>query len=248
MQHMTWKQNIVRLLRKFGYDLTRYRPARHPEARRMRLMQTYGINVVLDVGANAGQYGTGLRSNGYKDRIISFEPLGSAYTELERICSPDPLWECHKMALGDKRRSQKINVSANSTSSSLLEMLPAHTNAAPQSKYIGNEMIQVETLDNLLPGLECNNKNIWLKIDTQGYEKQVIYGASICINNIDTVQMEVSLIPLYDGSADFRDLIQTMDGFGYSIVAIDPGFSDNLTGRLLQADFTFHRYPTHNPS
>ena len=239
---MTWKQQIVKFFRSLGYDVTRYRPGRHPEARRMRLMDTYGIDLVLDVGANAGQYAEGLRAAGYKGRIASFEPLAEAFAGLATAANADSKWQVNHMALGATPGTTTIHVAGNSTSSSLLEMLPLHENAAPYSKYVGEQTVTIETLDRLFPALKQDAKSIWLKIDTQGFENQVLDGAASSLEHINTVQLEVSLAPLYDGSATLHELLATMKSLDYSVVGMDPGFCDKDSGRLLQADVTFHRY------
>jgi hypothetical protein len=85
---------------------------------------------------------------------------------------------------------------------------------------------------------------VWLKIDTHGLEKQVLDGAAGCLHLIDTVQIEVSFTPLYDGSATYLELIQFMEARGYDVTGMEPGFCNPDTGRLLRADFTFHRFAT----
>jgi FkbM family methyltransferase len=239
---MTWKQHIVSIIKKMGYDLSRYRPGKHPEARRMRLMQEFQIDLVLDVGANAGQYGSGLRSAGFKERIVSFEPLSAAFNALQLASTRDPKWEVKNTALGAQGGTQAMHVAANSTSSSLLDMLPSHKEAAPQSRYIGKESIEVQTIDSLSSDLMIDGSSVWLKIDTQGYELEVLKGAEQTLEKIDTIQMEVSMIPLYEGSPDFAEVLEKMKALGYTVISIEPGFSDPRSGRMLQADFTFHRY------
>lgn len=238
---MTWKQRIVRVLRKYGYDLSRYRAGTHPEVRRNLLMRTYGIDLVLDIGANCGDYGRELREGGYGGSIVSFEPLAAVFRELEAEAAKDPGWTAKCCALGAERSRQTIHVAGNSASSSLLEMLPAHLEAAPYAGYVGEETVQVETLDELFDGIAGRSRSVWMKIDTQGYERQVLDGARQSLARIDTVQMELSLTALYEGSAGYLDLVHFMTERQYEVVAIDPGFSDPKSGRLLQADFTFHR-------
>jgi len=86
------KQILRRFLRGTGFDIVRYQPSTHPLARRKRLLENYGIDLVLDVGANVGQYGKELRCIGYKGQIASFEPLSAAYAELAKVSQADGLW------------------------------------------------------------------------------------------------------------------------------------------------------------
>lgn len=246
---MTVKHELRRLLWKVGYDVGRFTPASHPIARRKRLLATYGIDTVLDVGANAGQFATELRKDmGYGGRILSFEPLGAAFESLRTAAADDPLWEVFNFGLGDTDEKREINVSDNSYSSSLLEMLPSHLAAAPNSRYIGKESVVLKRLDSMFTSLCGDSGHLYLKIDTQGFEDRVLQGAETSLAQIHTVQMELSLVPLYEGQALFTDLCVLMRDKGYSLVALENGFSDGATGELLQADGIFHRgrtLPTH---
>lgn len=237
---MTWKQRLAQSFHLFGYDLTRYQPDRHPVAQLMRLMETYKTGLVLDVGANRGQYAMELRANGYKGRIASFEPLASAFGELSRSAANDPAWQTQQCALGAAPGKSVINVAGNSVSSSLLGMLPAHECAAPASKYVCTEEIEVETVDRLLPRLDPWTGSIWLKVDTQGYESEVLKGALASLGRINCVQLEMSLVPLYDGAETFEVLLMWMVQRGFKLIALQPGFADRQTGHLLQVDGIFH--------
>lgn len=238
---MTWKQKIVRLFQHFGYDLRRYRANAHSGARRNKQMEAFGTDLVLDVGANAGQFAEELRLSGFRGRIVSFEPLKDAYSTLQRTSTSDPIWQAFNIALGSTTGKSTIHVAGNSYSSSLLEMLPTHESAAPESKYIREEEITVKTLDEMLPELISSSKSIWLKIDTQGFEYEVIKGAEKSLPLINTIQMEISLTPLYDGAPDFQDMVSLMRNKGYSIIDVEQEFCDDMTGRVLQMNLTFHR-------
>lgn len=123
----------------------------------------------------------------------------------------------------------------------MLEMLPLHEEAAPHSKYVSTEEIQIESLDNKFHELAAADGCIWLKIDTQGYEISVLEGAALSLPKIKCVQLEVSFAPLYKGAAKFEDILRIMRKNGYIIVNVEPGFCNNETGQLLQTDFTFMR-------
>ena len=238
---MRLKKLIRRITREIGFDFVRYKPPTHPLARRKRLLEIYKINLVLDVGANIGQYGKELREIGYKGKIVSFEPLSSAYKELCKKVRRDELWEAHNFALGDKKETEIINIAGNSFSSSLLDMLPSHLKAEPKSKYIGQEEIQIKTLDSIYSTLSSQTGSIYLKLDTQGFEEKVLKGAENSLHNIDTIQLEMSLTPLYKDELLFNEMYQLLYQKEYRLVALEPGFTDGDTGQLLQIDGIFHR-------
>src|SRR6266542_708311 len=60
--------------------------------RRLSMLRHHGVNTVLDVGANTGQYALALRRAGYEQAIFSFEPLSDAFGQLERKSRSDPNW------------------------------------------------------------------------------------------------------------------------------------------------------------
>jgi FkbM family methyltransferase len=241
LSSMNLKQGIQKWLRGMGYDVVRYTPSSHFLARRKRILDTTGTDVVLDVGANVGQYAQQLRAIGYTGRIISFEPLSSAYEELVRRSKTDANWQAVNCALGEQNCTTEINVSQNSDSSSILNMLPYHMAAAPESRYVGKERIELKTLDSLFTELCVDDHNVWLKIDTQGFEQRVLEGAKSSLAHIKILQLEMSLIPLYEDEMLFSDMNEMLSNKGYRIIAIEPSFSDNNSGHLLQVDGIFYR-------
>lgn len=237
---------IQAVSRRFGLDIVPYNAGAHPVARRQRLFEVCRIDTVLDVGANVGQFGTELRHQfGFRGRIVSFEPLTDAFEMLAATARRDPKWQALNLALGDQRTTLDINIASNSESSSLLAMLGPHVQAAPYSAYCGLERVAVETLDALFDDVCAGSENIYLKIDTQGYESHVLRGASRSLERIDTVQLELSLTPLYAGQQLFHELCDDMIGRGYVLVGLENNFGSGQTGRLLQVDGIFRRDRTH---
>lgn len=229
--------------RRTGFDIIRFNPDSHPLARRKKLLESYKIDLVLDVGANTGQFALEMRQElRYAGRIVSFEPLSSAFRGLKENIDQDASWRAFNYALGDHSGQYEINIAGNSYSSSLLDMLPSHEMSAPDSKYVGKETIEVHTLDSIFDSISIGANNIYLKIDTQGFEGQVIKGAINSLPRIGTIQLEISLIPLYEGGVSFEEIYRKLTDYGYVLVSIEPGFSDQSTGQLLQIDGTFHRF------
>jgi FkbM family methyltransferase len=205
-------------------------------------MRNRQISLVLDIGANKGQYGKSLRNEtGYKGRIVSFEPLLDAFGELQRQASRDPLWECHNIAFGDSVGTATINISANSHSSSLLPVSSRTVEIEPSVRYVGTQEVLVQRLDLTLDQFVKPGDNIFLKIDTQGYEFKILNGALGVINRFALIQLETSFFEVYRGEALIGDVIKFLDYLGYRIVSIEPGWQNPVTGELLQADVIFGR-------
>ena len=129
--------------------------------RRVGLIASRKIDLVLDVGANTGQFGKSLRQIGYRGRIVSFEPMKAPFAALQRSASADPLWACHNIALGDVDETAVINVSANSHSSSLLPVNPRSLQIEPSIAYVGQEEIGIRRLDGLFGEIVSPNNAVY---------------------------------------------------------------------------------------
>jgi FkbM family methyltransferase len=198
--------------------------------------------LVLDVGANTGQFGSEIRYYGYTGKIVSFEPLSREHSMLVRTIAGDPNWEAYPpCALGDQIGETVINIAGNSQSSSILPMLETHRSAAPESAYEGKERVLIKTLDSVAGDYLKDARAPFLKIDTQGFEWQVLDGARETLPHIKGVLVELSLVPLYEGQHLWRALIDRLEDEGFALWALRPGFIDQRQGRTLQVDGVFCR-------
>lgn len=230
-----------RLFKRAGYDLVRTDENPSPAARRVRLLRERGINLVFDVGANIGQYGWELRQNGYSGRIVSFEPLAAPYRELAKLAAKRPPWVTVNVGLGDRSGAATIHVANNSECSSLLPMLPRHGKADPSVRYVAEEQIQVVTLNEVWVDHCCASDRAYLKIDAQGFERNILEGAGPMLSQALGIQIELSLEPLYEGETLFLDMVQEMRTRGYLLRTVEPMFTDQTSGELLQLDAVFFR-------
>lgn len=223
----------------FNLDIIKY-PT--PELdRRIKLLHNHNIDVVIDVGANIGQYGAELRNIGYKGKIISFEPTSQAFYNLKKTASKDNMWDIHNMSLGERDGESTINISKNSVSSSILNNLPQLTESAPEASFVHKENIIIKKLDSLFEELHLENKNIYLKIDTQGYEDMVLQGAIESLKKIIGIQVEMSLIPSYEGSLTFEAMSDKLKSLGFTLTTIESGHYDKNSGKLLEVDGVFFK-------
>lgn len=201
------------------------------------------IELVLDVGASDGKlFASETRRLGYSGRMVSFEPLPDAHAKLKVNAAGDPNWIIHeRVALGAAPGEVEINIAGNSWSSSILPMLDAHLSAAPQSAYVGKAKTRVITLDSVFEQYRSNGERTYLKIDTQGFEAQVLKGLTQHLKDIFAVQLELSLVPLYAGQELYRYFLDYLEERGFYLWSILPEFSDRRTGQMLQFDGIFVR-------
>jgi FkbM family methyltransferase len=236
------KEGLRTVLHRFGIDVQRHgvMVGRYTLLGvRRRLLQELGIDLVLDVGGNQGQYAHQLRASGYRGRIVSFEPLREAFSAMSVRAAADPLWDVRQVALGDEDRTLTLNVAANSFSSSLLPMLDRHLEAAPHSHYVGIQECLVVRLDSVAEELLGGAERVLLKLDVQGYEMSVVRGATANLSRVAVVESELSLVPLYVGQALLPDVVNFLQEQGFELVFLERAFVDRRTGYILQMDGLF---------
>ena len=228
--------------RRAGFELHRYIPRLSPDAQLALILTHLDVDLVLDVGANEGQYVETLRALGYRRRVVSFEPLASAHAKLSATAASDPGWEvAPRAALGDAEGEVPLNVSGHSLSSSILDMLPLHEQASLGSSVVGKELVPLARLDQMgFPYLK-DARSVLLKIDTQGYEERVLAGAAGILDRIRAIQCELSLAPLYRGQPLFDEMRERVDRLGFELYAVFPGYVHDRTGQTLQVDGLFVR-------
>ena len=230
---------IKDIINFFGVDIKRY-PSIDLRRRKM-LLDEYSISRIIDVGANFGQYSLELRKIGFKGNIYSFEPLSEAFSRLQKNSENDSKWDIFNYALGSKEENKEINVAANYFSSSFLDKKQQLEEQVPQTKYVKKEIVAIKTLDSIFDNIYNENENIFLKIDTQGFEKHVLEGASGSIKNIKGIQLEMSLNTMYEGSTAFLEMYTFLQSYGFELYSIENGFYNPKTGQLNEIEGIFFR-------
>lgn len=182
---------------------------------------------MIDVGANTGQFAVELRLAGYAGPIVTFEPVSDAFGQLSIASRSDPMWTVMNCALGEVNGTATINVAANSMSSSLLDMSEAHRIAAPNSDYVRREEVIVRRLDSVDLFQSCNR--LFCKIDTQGFERQVLNGIGDMWSRMIAIQMETSHVRLYENSWTYAEVMAYFMDMGWEPVFVDRGFTDSRT-------------------
>jgi len=170
------------------------------------------IDVVIDVGANVGQFGKSLRAGGYRGKIVSFEPIESAFQALAREAEADGNWQVHHCGLGAFAGTANLHVSGLSECSSILDLTATAELHDRRIATDHTEAIKIRTLDEVAAGL---SGKILLKIDTQGYEKRVIEGGMQTIPRVLGILMELPVIHIYQGEWEFHEAIKYMSDAGF---------------------------------
>jgi len=197
------------------------------------------ISCVLDVGANQGQYGLGLRRLGYQGHIVSFEPVASIYRILSEAARGDPKWMTFQHALGRTESRRTIYVPHSTVFSSLLRPnQQAMELFGKRAALTRPEEVDVRRLDSVLgelgPGVDISR--VLLKIDTQGFDLEVFAGLRSSTGGIAAIQSELSVIPLYDGMPHMLEAIAVYESSGFAISGIYPVSVDEESLRAIEFD------------
>lgn len=236
------KKVIQRAVNLAGYDIRRLGHEPSTGDLLLKGINRFGVDLILDVGANEGQFAREFLWLGYKGRLVSFEPLSSAHAKLEKAARRDSRWTVHpRCAIGAQDGEAEINIAGNSVSSSILPMMESHVSASPGSAYIGVEKTPMFRLETAAPPYLGKARKPFLKIDTQGYEWQVLDGAGAILPRMSGVLCELSLVPLYEGQRLWLEIIRRLEDEGFTLWSIHRGFTDPRDGRTLQVDALFFR-------
>jgi FkbM family methyltransferase len=224
-----------------GYEISRYRPRDAFARHRQRLFQSERVDVVLDVGANTGQYAWVVRNDGFSGRVISFEPVAESFAKLDAWSAGDPNWTCHRLALGREDGEREIHVSENSVSSSFLPLEDSFFQRAPYLRYVAHETVSTARLDTVRSRLLSTDERVFLKLDVQGLELDVLEGAPETLSQVVGFECELSVGSIYDGQTQLSDLVGFLAARDFQLCAIEPSYVDMETGELLQLDGLFAR-------
>lgn len=215
---------IKRTAELLGYELInkKHQPSLMPHLR--NLIRQDRVDLVIDAGANRGQFSLLLRRYGYRGEIHSFEPVSSAFEILEKVSSKDHDWHVHQLALGDENGQQVINISNLTPLSSFLEPTNFGKQNFTDIAAVDRETVEVRTLCTVFEelGIDCSDRTILLKMDTQGYDLKVFTGARAFHDNIACIVSEVSYKPLYSAMPSYLDVLKAYEEGGFGVTGFFP--------------------------
>jgi FkbM family methyltransferase len=203
------------------------------------VFNTLNVDLVLDVGANQGQYRDFLRNEvEYLGNIVSFEPIPELFAALQKKFKIDRRQHFENIALGAAEGELMFNVMNTTEFSSFLTPTNEHTNQFAEANTVARTiMVKVATLNKILPGLQAQYQpaGIYLKIDTQGFDRQVIEGGSDVLGAIVALQTEMSVTQIYEGMSDYRDMLGFLQAQGFSPSGFFP-LSTRSSLRMIEFD------------
>lgn len=222
-----------RALWRLGLDIHRADPDRSPDLFRALLLDHLRIDCVIDVGANVGQFASRLRAVGYRGPIHSFEPVPEALGALRKRARSDADWRVYGVALGRTVGEGTMSIPSSTNLASFLRLAEVPAGLTTRTLTPRAETVSMETLAHIGPSL--TGTRIYLKLDTQGYDMEVIEGAGPFLGRVVAIQSEMSILPLYEDAPTIYAALPRLRDLGFMPSTIVPVFRDERL-RLREAD------------
>lgn len=236
-----------RIANAFGYELVKIRRTHLTLERHLaEVLRTRAIGCVVDVGANAGQYGRLLRRIGYRGWIVSFEPDPAVFERLEKSARKDPRWLVQRLACGREDGTLPLHrMSSTDLSSFRAPTRRCGERFGSGAAVLGVESVPVRRLDGLADELfdGLGRDQLFLKMDTQGWDLEVFAGAAGLLDRIEGLQSELSVLPLYEGMPGYLDALAEYRRHGFEPSGFYPVFRDEGSLILGEVDCVLLRRP-----
>jgi FkbM family methyltransferase len=230
--------NLLRILAKsLGYELVRRNKKPSMMFHLTDLIELNDIDLVLDVGANNGQFASQILASGFNGEIHSFEPVKNTFEKLQQAAT-SPLWHVHNFALGEEQGQSEINVTKSSDFASILSPSEYGKKRFKNIKVDYTETIQINTIDNFLRQniTDLEKRRIFLKTDTQGFDLQVLAGAKTSLDLVHCLLSEISLTPIYEGMPHYLDSLKVFESYGFAATAFYPITRNKTNLALIEMD------------
>lgn len=198
------------------------------------------IDTILDIGANVGQAAINFCTLFPTATVHSFEPIPDCFAKLKRVATAFPNLSVHNFALGNETGQIDFHQNAYSPASSILPMSDEHIKSYPKTTESSIINVPIRRLDDCAVELNLSDSSRMLvKIDVQGYEKNVISGGARVIKQAKIVVVETSIRRFYEGDSSFRDLYHMLSEQGFDYHGSLEQLIDPKTGAILQQDAIF---------
>lgn len=228
-------KKILAICSNFRYLIAFIKTGVAPSIEHSKLFEDYKFNNLIDVGGNIGQFSLFASQNNIK-KILIFEPIAECSFKIKKIFKDNKNIKIFSFALGNKNESKKIYLTNKIDSSSFFR--PSLLLKKKLNIYSNHtKTVNIYRADKIL-SREFNSDKILLKIDTQGYELEILKGFGKKIYLIYGIYCECSFIKIYEGQPLYKDILKYLNSKNFYLAKIyNKNYLDNK--KLFQADFLF---------
>jgi len=240
---------LTRRLARAGYTLSRRISGRPPERQERREILRQCLpgagSVLVDVGANVGQFAARAFEVCPAARVLSIEPNPDAADACQQRFQDRPGYELVQTAVGsESARVVTLNIHPYSQASSLLALSETakdrmHSLRRPTRRIT----VPLTTLDELLHAYPDIHEIDLLKIDVEGFEADVLRGAVETLTRTRHLLVEAQIQPMHEKAACFDEVCHLVRSAGFSLWMVFESVRDHY-GELLIFDLLFRRSPS----
>lgn len=197
------------------------------------------LGTIIDAGANQGQFAIAANYFYPSAQIHSFEPLPDVFPILQHNTRKLSGITTYNIALGNANGKLEFYSNAYSHASSALKVSAIQKSLLPKTAASRTIETPVQRLDDLDLEFQLNSPAL-LKMDVQGFEKEVLKGARNILPHIDYLLFESSFVQLYDGEPLFDEMHSFVKELGFELIA-PVGFLQSEKLQILQMDLLYKR-------
>lgn len=231
---MNLKSVLIQLLQKFNLRMIKLTKEEYGVSMEYDLIKLFNILrqkskeiIIFDVGANVGQSIHKFKKICPESQIHSFEPSKECYEQLQKNTASFPNIFYNNIGLGAEIKTIEFYENEVTDINSFLK-----PTAALWGKIKKVDQMEITTLNDYFRLNQVERIN-YLKIDTQGYDLEVLKGADILLKNnvIDIIQMEITIQKLYTDLPQMDVVLKYLCDAGYKLVAFYGFHNSHLEAR-----------------
>lgn len=193
--------------------------------------------VIVDIGANEGDFAHRALLAWPRAALYACEPVPSVYRVLARGLGRDPRFHGYECAIAASAGRQTVKVPAYDPASSFYDVNPEFHDFSAPGAPTQTVSVECRTLADFV-NTEVRRDVDWMKVDTEGAELEVLATLDQVRHKVRTFQLELPLQEVYKGRPLIHEVMTFMDGRGYRLVDLY-GRIENRRGVVVAADGFF---------
>lgn len=241
------KRGLRRAAQTVGLQVSKFPTVDSLQGHLKDFFRRMQINCVIDVGAHLGEYAEEIREIGYKGRIVSFEPVRASFETLVAKSKAHRDWIIQHCALGAEDGDKEINIYQGTVFNSFLPSSQVGAERfGSQIALSAKEQVPIRRLDRVFETCIAGipNPRVFLKMDTQGWDLEVLKGASGILDRITGLQSELAVKKCYEGMPGYTAVLDHYAQLGFQLTGIFPVARDSDGLQVMEFDCVMLRLGT----